>query len=99
MLVHTVLFWLKNDLTDEERNAFEKELRSLQAIPSVDQLLVGQPASTTKRPVIDDSYDFCLTVLLCDIAAHDQYQADPHHLEFIQKCSHLWEKVMIYDAE
>jgi len=99
MLVHTVLFWLKNDLSDEERNEFEKELHSLQAIPSVEQLFVGQPASTTKRPVIDDSYDFCLTVLLCDIGAHDQYQEDPQHLEFIQKCSHLWEKVMIYDAE
>ena len=99
MLVHTVLFWLKNDLTDEERNGFEKELRALQAISSVDQLHVGRPASTTKRPVIDDTYDFCLTVLLCDVAAHDQYQEDPLHLEFIQKCSHLWERVKIYDAE
>ena len=99
MLVHTVLFWLKNDLTDEERNGFETELRGLRAIPSLDQMLVGRPASTAKRPVIDDTYDFCLTVLLCDLTAHDQYQEDPLHLEFIQKCSHLWEKVRIYDAE
>lgn len=82
-----------------EKEAFEKELKALENIPSVDQLFVGKPASTAKRPVIDDSYDFCLTVVLRDIASHDAYQDDPAHQEFINKCSHLWEQVKIYDAE
>ena len=99
MLVHIVLFWLKKDLSKDDLLIFEKEVISLGKISSVEHLYVGQPAGTTKRPVIDGSYDFCLTVVLKDIAAHDAYQEDPIHLEFIKNCSHMWEKVKIYDAE
>ena len=99
MLLHIVVFWLKKDLTKEELTTFENEVRSLENISSVEQLHVGKPASTAKRPVIDDSYDFCLTVMLIDIVAHDTYQEDPLHLDFIKHCSHMWEKVKIYDAK
>ena len=58
MLVHTVLFWLKKDLSKDDLIIFEKEVTSLGKISSVEHLYVGQPAGTTKRPVIDDSYDF-----------------------------------------
>ena len=99
MLIHSVIFWLKQGLREKERLLFKNEIQALEKIPSVDQLFLGQPAATTKRPVIDDSYDFCLTVILKDINAHDSYQDDPMHLEFIKKCSHMWERVKIYDAE
>ena len=99
MLIHTVLFWLKKDLTDEDLTLFEQKLRALEKISSVEQMFLGRPSSTTKRPVIDDTYDFCLTVALKDLAAHDVYQEDPLHLAFIENCSHMWEKVKIYDAE
>jgi hypothetical protein len=99
MLVHTVLFWLKKGLSSEERDTFHKEVKALEAISAVDQLLIGQPAGTTKRSVIDDTYDYCLTVMLEDVPAHDAYQEDPIHLEFIKNCSHMWERVKIYDAE
>ena len=99
MLLHIVVFWLKKDLSEEELTTFENEVRSLENISSVEQLYVGKPASTTKRPVIDDSYDLCLTVMLKDIASHDSYQEDPLHLDFIKNCSHMWEKVKIYDAD
>ena len=99
MLIHFVIFWLKKDLSVEELTTFENQVLSLENISSVEQLYLGKPASTTKRPVIDDSYDICLTVMLKDIAAHDSYQEDPLHLDFIKKCSHMWEKVKIYDAE
>ena len=99
MLVHIVLFWLKKDLSKDDLIIFKKEVSLLGKISSVEHLYLGQPAGTTKRPVIDDSYDFCLTVVLKDIAAHDAYQEDTIHLEFIKNCSHMWEKVKIYDAE
>ncbi len=99
MLVHVVVFWLKKELSLDERVLFEEEVRSLEKIPSVDRLYVGSPAHTPKRPVIEDSYDFCLTVVLEDLNAHDAYQQDPLHLEFIRKCSHMWERVRIFDAE
>lgn len=99
MLVHTVIFWLNKELNPNERASFENELRALDKIPSVDRLYVGLPASTPKRPVIDDTYDFCLTVVLKDVSTHNSYQDDPIHLDFVKKCSHMWERVKIYDAE
>ena len=99
MLFHTVIFWLKKNLTSEEKDFFFTEVKRLGEIPSVENFLIGTPANTTKRPVIDDSYDCYLTVVLKDLLAHDQYQEDPIHLDFIDKCKNLWEKVVIYDAD
>ena len=99
MLVHTVFFWLKPDLSEEEKAQFQAGVESLATIESTEQVLIGTPANTTKRPVIDDSYDCALTVILGDIDAHDLYQEDPIHLKFVEECAHLWEKVKIYDAD
>ena len=99
MLVHTVIFWLKNDLSDEARSTFFKEVATLGTIPSVEDFHLGTPAQTPKRPVIDDSYDCAVTVVLQDLAAQDQYQIDPIHQEFIDTCSSFWERVVIYDAD
>lgn len=99
MLVHTVYFWLKPDLTAQQRAVFRKGVESLSGIKSVDKLYVGTPAKTVKRPIIDDSYSFALTVILKDVAAHDAYQVDPIHLEFINQCKTFWQRVQIYDAE
>lgn len=99
MLVHTVLFWLKEEMPQEKKAIFEQNLSKLKQISSVENVFIGEPAMTTKRPVIDDSYDYCLTVILKDIAAHDLYQQDPIHLEFIERCSQMWKRVVVYDAE
>jgi hypothetical protein len=98
MLIHTVIFWLKKDLSDEDLTYFKDELVSLEKISTVEQMFIGRPSATAKRPVIDYSYDFCLTVALKDLAAHDVYQEDPLHLAFIENCSHMWDRVKIYDA-
>ena len=99
MLIHTVIFWLRKDLTHEDLALFEQELCLLEKISTVEQLFIGRPSATAKRPVIDDTYDFCLTVALKDLAAHDVYQEDPLHLAFIENCSQMWERVKIYDAD
>ena len=99
MLTHTVIFWLKEGLTQEDRDLFFNEVKTLTTIDSVENGFLGTPASTPKRPVVDDSYDCALSVALKDLDAHDHYQADPIHLAFIEKCGHLWDKVIIYDAD
>ena len=98
MLIHTVIFWLKEGLTQEDKDLFFEGAKTLSTIESVEQSYMGTPADTTKRPVVDNSYDCAITVCLRDLAAHDLYQADPIHLAFIEKCGHLWERVVIYDA-
>jgi hypothetical protein len=99
MLVHTVLFWLKKDLDADQTADFRKGVESLRGIDSAEAVYVGTPSNTPERPVIDSSYDFCLTVILKDIPAHDAYQADPIHQAFIAKYKDFWEKVKIYDAD
>ncbi len=99
MLVHSVLFWLKPDLTPAQRDEFVRGVESLRGIKAVSSVYIGKPAATEKRPVIDDSYSYALTVLFKDVAAHDAYQVDPVHLAFVNNCKPFWTRVQIYDAE
>jgi hypothetical protein len=99
MLVHTVIFWLKKDLSEDQQVVFTNEVKTLGEISSVESFHIGTPAPTPKRPVIEDSYDYAITVVLKDMDAHDDYQVDPIHLDFIDKCKDMWERVVIYDAD
>lgn len=98
MLIHTVLFWLRKDLDGDEITRFRKALETMKSIEHAEAIYIGSPAATPERPVIDTSYDFCLTVVLKDMAAHDAYQADPIHEAFL-KNNPLWKQVKVYDAD
>ncbi len=97
MFVHSVYFWLKSDLTPDQRNQYVAGVRSLTTIPSVRNSFIGTPASTD-RPVIDRSYSYCLILFFDDIAGHDNYQAHPIHDQFRKECGSFWDRVVIYDA-
>ncbi|WPJ94276.1 Dabb family protein [Coraliomargarita algicola] len=99
MLVHTVFFWLRKDLDGAQITEFRMGLESLKTIDVADAVYVGSPAHTAERPVLDTSYDFCLTVILKDVAAHDAYQAHETHQAFIAAHKEQWKKVKVYDAE
>ena len=99
MLVHTVYFWLKPELTEAQRADFRRGVASLGTIKAVQAVYVGQPAKTPKRPIIEDTYSIALTVICKDIAAHDAYQVDPVHLAFVNQFKTYWSRVQIYDAE
>jgi hypothetical protein len=99
MLFHNVYFWLKPELTPAQRAEFRRGVESLAGIKSVTKVDVGVPAKTEARPVIDHSYDVALIVQCRDVAAHDAYQVDPLHLEFVGKFKTYWTRVQIYDSE
>ena len=99
MLVHTVYFWLKPELSAAQRADFRRGVESLGGIKTVEKLYVGTPARTQKRPIIDDTYSVALTVVCRDVAAHDAYQVDPIHLAFVNAFKTFWNRVQIYDAE
>ena len=99
MLVHSVFFWLKPELTADQRAAFRAGVESLAGITAVEAVYVGTPAATEKRPVIDDSYSVALTVVCKDLAAQNAYQVDPVHLAFVNTFKTFWQRVQIYDAE
>lgn len=98
MLVHSVYFWLTAEAAINEREMFKSKLSALKNIKSAHAVYVGTPAATD-RPVIDRSYDYALTVIFTDIDAHDAYQSDPIHKDFLNNCAKMFEKVVIYDAQ
>jgi hypothetical protein len=98
MLVHSVYFWLRPELTPAQRADFRAAVEKLGDIKVVEKIHVGTPAATPKRPVIDDTYSIALTVVLADLAAQDAYQIDPVHVEFVRRYQPSWTRVVIYDV-
>jgi len=99
MLVHSVYFWLKPDLTDAQRAEFLAALEALRAVPSVGSLFLGTPAAVAARPVVDQTYDYSITCLFADLAAHDAYQVHPLHVAFVTLGKTRWTGVKIYDTD
>lgn len=97
MIAHHVLFWLKADTTEEQKNAFRKSLQTLENIEVVKTFHIGTPA-TIERAVVDVTYTFSLILFFEDLAAHDVYQVHPLHKAFLDEFRIYFEKVVIYDA-
>jgi len=97
-LVHHVFFWLKNPQASADREQLIAGLRTLEAIETVRGIHIGVPASTELREVVDNSFSVSEILWFDDVAGQDTYQAHPVHQAFIATCSHLWEKVVVYDV-
>jgi len=96
-VVHHVFFWLKNAGSQTERQQLMEGLRTLTGIKEVKQLLMGTPAATEQRGVVDNSYDVSELMYFDSLTAQAAYQEHPIHKAFIEKCGHLWAKVVVYD--
>ena len=97
-LAHHVFFWLKNPNSKEDLNRLLEGLRTLEKIESVRKIHIGVPASTEKRDVVDSSYSASELIFFDDVAGQDAYQVHPVHKKFVDQCSHLWQKVVVYDS-
>ena len=96
MFVHTVYFWLHNDIPQADVARFAEGLRSLTTIESVRFGHFGTPAATD-RPIIDRTYSYALVVAFEDEAGHDAYQVDPVHDRVRETLSSCWVDIKIYD--
>lgn len=97
MFVHHVYFWLKNSESVEDRAKLIAGLEKLTKIDGVKLAHIGQPADTD-RGVIDRSYAISWLMLFDTKEAQDAYQVDPLHVQFVQECSSVWSKVIVYDS-
>lgn len=95
--VHTVYFWLK-EANPENLAKLKEGVLTLGKIETILEGFVGTPAST-RRPVIDHSYDLALTFIFYNKEDQDIYQDHPIHQAFVDNYKHLWSKVLVYDAE
>ena len=95
-IIHHVFFWLKEP-GDAHAKELIKGLQTLKAIPQVKKLLVGVPASTEKREVVDNSFHVSELMYFDSVKDQDAYQVHPVHKAFVDQYSHLWERVVVYD--
>jgi len=97
-LAHHVFFWLKEPGSVQARKQLMEGIRTLENIAGVGQLHIGVPADTEKRDVVDHSYDVCELIMFATKEAQAEYQVHPIHKAFVEKYSHLWSKVLVYDS-
>ena len=97
-LVHHVFFWLKNPDSKEDLAKLLAGLQTLRKIETIRKINIGVPASTEKRDVVDNSYAASELMYFDDLAGQKTYQDHPIHQKFIADCSHLWDKVIVYDS-
>lgn len=100
MLQHNVYFWLKEEVSEEERAAFGKGIRNfVDAVKEVHNAEIGIPAPTPDRDVVDHSFGYSLFTWFKSLEDHNVYQEHPAHKKFIEDFSGLWAKVQVYDSE
>ena len=97
-LVHHVFFWLEDPQNPEVRKQFESALQRLLKVRTIKLSHIGVPASTEQRDVVDHSYTYSFMLFFDSRADQESYQTDPIHLKFVEENSHLWSKVVVYDA-
>ena len=97
-LAHHVFFWLKNPDSKEDLAKLIDGLKTLEKIESVRRIHIGVPASTEKRPVVESGYSASELIFFDDVAGQNIYQEHPIHKKFVEQCSHLWERVIVYDS-
>ena len=95
--IHHVYFWLKNPESINDLNQLIEGLKKLSVVSTIKNFHIGKPAATN-RGVIDSSYSVSWLLLFDDKEDQDSYQTDPIHLKFVEECSHLWSKVVVYDT-
>ena len=96
--VHVVYFWLNDPESASDRKDFEEALTMFLNTSEFAQTnYVGTPPKAS-RDVVDDSFSYCLIVSFDSAEAQENYQTEDAHLAFIENASHLWNKVIVYDA-
>lgn len=95
---HHVYFWLKEEYQNSvDRAIFEQGLASLFEIDLVAGGRWAEPAKVATRPVIDQSWDYALTMQFKTLAEHDIYQDHPSHHVFINTFKEWWAQVQVKD--
>ena len=98
MLIHSALFWLREDLSDGERSLFESELQRLAAIAYLERGYAGPAAATEQRAVTDNTFGYATSLHFKSMADHAFYQTQcPDHARFIAVCAPFWTRVVVHN--
>ena len=97
-LAHMVYF----ALLDNSKEGIQKHVAACQKYltghPGVVYFSVGTLVPDLARPVNDRDFDVSLNVIFKSRKAHDEYQAHPKHVQFIEETKPTWKKVRVFDS-
>jgi hypothetical protein len=95
---HHVYFWLKDEFKNAEHRAtFEKGLDTLFEVDLAQGGRWAVPANVMLRPVVDQSWDYALTMQFDTVEAQDAYQVHPRHQDFLDAFKETWAQVQVKD--
>ncbi|HTE11121.1 MAG TPA: Dabb family protein [Chitinophagaceae bacterium] len=97
MFIHHVYFWLKNPDSAADLKQLKEGLQKLTVVETIGMYQIGTPAATN-RDVIERSYSVSWMLMFDNLEDEEVYQHHPLHLKFVEACSHLWSKVIVYDS-
>ena len=97
LIVHHVLFWLKNPNSDEDKIKLIEGLRALKKI-EFHRTLIGVPVKTSGAEGEDDSYHVSLVTYFDNDKGRLAYKANPLYQSFMTEYNHLWERKVTYDT-
>lgn len=97
LIVHHVLFWLKNPNSDEDKIKLIEGLRTLKKI-EFHRTLIGVPVNTAASEGEDPSYHVSLVTYFDNDKGRLAYNTNPTHQYFMMEYNHLWEKKVTYDT-
>ena len=97
-LAHMVFFKLKDNSTANQAKLVASCDKYLNEHEGIIYYSAGARVSDLKRPVNDQDFDVALHVVFKTRAAHDKYQSNPRHLQFIKENNNFWSNVRVFDS-
>lgn len=97
-VAHMVYFTLNDGSPAAIQKLVDACNKYLKPIPGIVYYGAGTLVEDLARPVNDRAFHVALNVVFKDRAAHDAYQQDPKHLQFIAENKETWKQVRIFDS-
>src|SRR5260370_39601326 len=85
MLAHNVYFSLKDNSAEAKKKTVDACRKYLSKHPDEVFFAAGTLAEELNRPVNDREFDVALHIVFKDKEAHDKYQEDQRHKDFIEE--------------
>lgn len=98
MLAHDVYFTLQDNSPEAQRRLVDACRKYLAGHPGTVWFSAGTRAPDFGRDVNDLDFEVALQIVFRDKAAHDQYQQDERHQQFIAESKANWKRVRVFDS-
>ncbi len=97
-VAHNVFFKLTDRSPEKIAEMVDACKKYLNVQPGIAFFAAGPLVTVLARPVNDLDWDVGLHLVFVDKAAHDLYQDDPTHNQFIMEMKTNWAKVRVFDS-